>query len=76
MGIGWGSVRRLCEVGRGWWVSWVCAAAWLGVGACGVGRVLGCCEWVVGIYGGCVRQRVGLGVGGSCVDLCADRFCL
>jgi len=54
----------------------VCAAAWLGVGACGVGRVLGCCEWVLGIYGGCVRQRVGLGVGGCCVDLCADRFSL
>jgi len=38
----------------------VCAAAWLGVGACGVGRVLGCCEWVVGMYGGCVRLRGGL----------------
>jgi hypothetical protein len=52
--IGWVSVRRLCEVGRGWWVSWVCAAAWLGVGACGVGRVLGCCEWVVGVFLGVV----------------------
>ena len=60
MGIGWGSVRRLCEVGRGWWVSWVCAAVWFGLGACGVGRVLGCCEWVLGIYGSCVRQRGGL----------------
>ena len=33
----------------------MCAAAWLGVGACGVGRVLGCCEWVwvfmVVVYG-------------------------
>ena len=32
----------------------MCAAAWLGVGACGVGRVLGCCEWVVGVFLGVV----------------------
>ena len=76
MGIGWVSVRRLCEVGRGWWVSWVCAAVWFGSGACGVGRVLGCCQWVVGVFWGCVRLRGGLGGGGSWVDLCADRFSL
>jgi hypothetical protein len=30
--------------------------------------------WV--FFGGCVRQRVGLGVGGCCVYWCADRFSL
>jgi hypothetical protein len=30
--------------------------------------------WV--FFGGCVRLRGGLGVGGCCVDLCADRFSL
>ena len=54
----------------------MCAAVLFGLGACGVGRVLGCCEWVVGMYGGCVRLRGGLGGSGSCVDLCADRFSL
>jgi len=54
----------------------VCAAVLFGLGACGVGRVLGCCEWVLGMYGGCVRLRGGLGGSGSCVDLCADRFSL
>ena len=48
-----------------WWFVWVVLVVCWGV-------VSGL--WV--FFGGCVRLRGGLGGGCSCVDLCADRFCL
>jgi len=74
--IGWGSVRRLCEggvVGVCLGCAPPCCSGWVRV-------VLVVCWGVVSglwvFFGGCVRLRGGLGGGGSCVDLCADRFCL
>ena len=39
----------------------MCAAVLFESGACGVGRVLGCCQWVVGVFWGlCTGERGGL----------------